>query len=71
VSELAKGFPALMTLMLMPLTYSITNGIGAGFVTYAFLQLVGGRAREVKPLLWVIAGVFVIYFAMPVLARVL
>ncbi|HLL53656.1 MAG TPA: NCS2 family permease [Myxococcaceae bacterium] len=71
VSELGKGFPALMTLILMPLTYSITNGIGAGFVTYAFLQLVGGRAREVKPLLWVIAGVFVIYFAMPVLARVL
>ena len=47
----------------MPFTYSITVGIGAGFVTYAFLKLVLGKAREVHPLLWIVAALFVLYFA--------
>jgi AGZA family xanthine/uracil permease-like MFS transporter len=57
------GIPAFLTLTLMPFTYSITNGIGAGFVTYCLIKLVNGRAREVKPLMWVLAAAFVIYFA--------
>ena len=47
----------------MPFTYSITNGIGAGFVSYALLTAASGRARDVHPLLWVVAGLFVVYFA--------
>ncbi len=47
----------------MPFTYSITNGIGAGFVSYALLKATQGRAREVHPLLWVVAALFVVYFA--------
>ncbi len=46
----------------MPFTYSITNGIGAGFVSYALLMLARGRAREVHPLLWVVAALFLVYF---------
>jgi AGZA family xanthine/uracil permease-like MFS transporter len=60
-----EGFPALMTLVTMPFTYSITNGIGAGFVTYAFIKLVRGKAREVHGMLWGTALAFVIYFALP------
>ena len=63
VTNLLDGFPALLTLIMMPLTYSITNGIGAGFVSYVFLRLVSGRAREVPPLLWIVSLAFVIYFA--------
>ena len=48
----------------MPFTYSITNGIGAGFVTYCFIKLVRGRGRAVHPLLYVAAGAFVLYFAL-------
>ncbi|PLS77885.1 MAG: NCS2 family permease [Chloroflexi bacterium] len=67
VSNLLDGFPALITLIMMPLTFSITNGIGAGFVCYAFLRLVSGRAREIHPLFWVVSGAFVIYFLIPLL----
>jgi adenine/guanine/hypoxanthine permease len=57
------AIPAFLTIVLMPFTYSITNGIGAGFVSYAVLMATQGRAREVSPLLWVIAALFVVYFA--------
>jgi AGZA family xanthine/uracil permease-like MFS transporter len=48
----------------MPFTYSITNGIGAGVVTYVLLRAATGRRREVHPLMWVIAVLFVVYFAL-------
>ena len=67
VTDLLDGFPALMTMIMMPLTFSITNGIGAGFITYVFLRLVTGRAREIHPLLWLIAVAFIIYFVTPLL----
>ena len=54
----------------MPFTYSITNGIGAGFVSYALLMATSGQARKVHPLLWVVAALFVVYFAIdPIQAR--
>jgi adenine/guanine/hypoxanthine permease len=58
-------FPALVTMVVMPFTYSITNGIAAGFVSFVFLKVVTGKAREVSPLLWVVSILFVIYFAIP------
>jgi adenine/guanine/hypoxanthine permease len=42
---------------------SISNGIGAGFITYVLIKAVKGKAREVHPLLWVVTALFVIYFA--------
>jgi AGZA family xanthine/uracil permease-like MFS transporter len=57
------AIPAFLTIVVMPFTYSITNGIGAGFVTYVVIQAVAGRARSVHPLLWVVAALFVVYFA--------
>ncbi len=61
-SDLTEGLPALLTIVVMPFTYSITNGVGAGFVSYAFLKLVTGRARDVHPLLWIVVVAFVLYF---------
>ena len=60
--DYAIAIPAFLTIVLMPFTYSITNGIGAGFISYALLKATQGKAREVSPLLWVIAGLFLIYF---------
>jgi adenine/guanine/hypoxanthine permease len=57
------AIPAFLTIVLMPFTYSITVGIGAGFVSYAFLKLVRGKVREVHPLMWLVAALFVLYFA--------
>ena len=50
----------LLTIVLMPMTYSITNGVGAGFVSYSVLTLLSGR--RVHPLMLVISAVFVWYF---------
>jgi len=60
--DYAIAIPAFLTIVLMPFTYSITNGIGAGFVSYAVLKLSQGRGREVSPLLYVVAVLFVVYF---------
>jgi AGZA family xanthine/uracil permease-like MFS transporter len=57
--ELRQGIPALFTLMLMPLTWSISNGIGAGVILYTLLQ-----PRQAGPLLWLVSAAFVLYFAL-------
>jgi len=66
--DLDEGFPALLTLAMMPFTYSITNGIGAGFVAYCFIKLVRGRGSEVRPMMYGTALAFIVYFAAPWLA---
>jgi AGZA family xanthine/uracil permease-like MFS transporter len=57
------AIPAFLTIVLMPFTYSITVGIGAGFIAYAFIKLVRGKASEVHLLLWIVAVLFIVYFA--------
>ena len=58
-----QGIPAFFTMALMPFTYSITAGIGAGFISYALIKLVLGKARDVHWLIYLVAGLFVVYFA--------
>jgi AGZA family xanthine/uracil permease-like MFS transporter len=62
-ASIEEGLPALLTLTVMPLTWSITNGIGAGIVLYVFLKAVNGKLRELHPVMWLAAAAFVIYFA--------
>ena len=62
--DLEIAIPAFLTIVLMPFTYSITVGIGAGFVAFALIKAVRGKAGQVHPLLWLVAGLFVVYFAM-------
>jgi AGZA family xanthine/uracil permease-like MFS transporter len=62
--DMSLVIPAFLTIALMPFTYSITNGIGAGVVSYVLLRAAVGRVREVHPLMWVIAAAFVVYFAL-------
>ena len=65
--DVEEGLPAFLTLALMPFTFSITIGIGAGFISYVVLKVARGKARALHPLMWVVAGAFVIYFASGVL----
>ncbi len=51
----------------MPLTFSITVGIGAGFVMYVLIKVIKGKMRDVHPLMWVVAVAFLIYFGQAVL----
>jgi adenine/guanine/hypoxanthine permease len=62
--DLSLVIPAFLTIALMPFTYSITNGIGAGVISYVVLRVAIGRVRDVHPLMWVVAAVFVVYFAL-------
>jgi len=55
--------PVFLTITVMPMTYSIANGIGAGFVSWVVVNALSGKARSIHPLLWVVAGGFVLYFA--------
>jgi AGZA family xanthine/uracil permease-like MFS transporter len=55
--------PAFLTIAVMPFTYSITDGIGAGFLAYVVLKAVLGKAREVHWLLWATSALFLLYFA--------
>jgi len=61
--DLDVAIPAFLTIVVMPFTYSITNGIGAGFVAYVFIKLTRGKTNSVQPMMWVAAGAFLVYFA--------
>ncbi|MEU9691994.1 NCS2 family permease [Amycolatopsis japonica] len=62
-SDFTVALPAFLTIVVMPFTYSIANGIGAGFVSYVVLRAVSGRAKGIHPLMWAIAAMFLAYFA--------
>ena len=70
ISEFSVALPVVLTVAVMPLSYSIANGIGVGFVSWVVLQSVSGKARAVSPLLWVVAAGFLLYFARDVIAPV-
>jgi AGZA family xanthine/uracil permease-like MFS transporter len=61
-TEFRIALPAFLTIVVMPFTYSIANGIGAGFISWVLLAAATGKARTVHPLLWVVAAAFVAYF---------
>ncbi|GAA2112053.1 NCS2 family permease [Microlunatus panaciterrae] len=67
--DIEEGLPAFLTMALMPFTFSITVGIGAGFVMFVVLKLVRGKAKQVHPLLYVVSILFVVYFVQGVLTR--
>ncbi|SFN75739.1 NCS2 family permease [Mycetocola miduiensis] len=62
-TEFSTSLPVFLTVTVMPLTYSIANGIGAGFIAWVILRSLSGKAREISPLLWIVAVGFLIYFA--------
>jgi adenine/guanine/hypoxanthine permease len=69
--DFATGFAVLLTLFVMPLTYSITNGVGAGFIAYSLLKLAGGKSKDVNMPMWAATIAFAIYFADPWLRQFL
>ncbi|HIW94975.1 MAG TPA: NCS2 family permease [Candidatus Corynebacterium gallistercoris] len=62
-SQFNIALPAFLTIVVMPFTYSIANGIGVGFIAYVVMAMVGGNAKKVHPLLYIVAAMFVVYFA--------
>jgi AGZA family xanthine/uracil permease-like MFS transporter len=62
VANVDDGIPALLTMILMPLTYDITVGIGAGFISWVLIKVVRGKMSEIHPLMWVVAILFLVFF---------
>jgi AGZA family xanthine/uracil permease-like MFS transporter len=69
--DFEEGFPALLGLMLMPLTFSITVGIGAAFVSYVVIKVVKGKMGAIHPLMWLVAAAFAVYFAQAAIQSIL
>ncbi|MBP1327483.1 AGZA family xanthine/uracil permease-like MFS transporter [Leucobacter exalbidus] len=63
LSDFRVLLPVFLTISVMPMTYSIANGIGAGFVSWALVHALSGRAKQVHWLLWIVSAGFVIFFA--------
>lgn len=60
--DFSAAFPAFIGIVIMPLTYSIANGIGAAFISWVIIRSLSGKAKEISPLLWIVSAGFVIYF---------
>ena len=65
--DLGIGLPAALVIMLMPFSYSITNGIGFGFIAYTLIRATQGRTKDIHPLMWIASGAFALYFLVPLL----
>ncbi|MET9921844.1 NCS2 family permease [Streptomyces sp. NPDC006435] len=63
-SDRSVAVPVFLTVALMPFTYSITAGVGAGVISFAAIRAAQGRFREVGAFMWVLTAVFVVYFAL-------
>jgi adenine/guanine/hypoxanthine permease len=68
--DFEEGFPALLTMVMMPFSYSITNGIGAGFVSYTFIKLIRGKGRQVHSMMYIVSVAFLLYFCLDWLKKV-
>jgi AGZA family xanthine/uracil permease-like MFS transporter len=61
-SDYGIAIPAFLTIILMPFTYNISVGIGAGFITHVVIRMLQGRRKEIHPLLLLVSGLFIIFF---------
>lgn len=64
-SDISEAFPAFMTILMMPLTYSIAEGISFGMISYALIKLLTGKGKEVSPLVYVLSLVFILRYLLP------
>ena len=62
-SDMTNALPSFCTVVFMPFTYSIANGVALGLITYCLMKLCTGKVKEIKPLTWIVALVFVIRYA--------
>jgi len=61
--DASEAIPAFLVLMTIPYTYSIADGIGMGFISYTIIKLLSGRGKDIHPLMYVLALIFIGYFA--------
>ncbi len=62
-NDFSVSLPVFLTIVVMPFTYSIANGIGVGFISWVLIRSLAGKGRGISPLLWIVAAGFMLYFA--------
>lgn len=70
-NRMEEAIPAFLTIVVMPFTYSIANGIGVGFIAYALMATFAGKAKKVHWIMWLVAALFVVYFAVEPISSLL
>lgn len=69
--KMEVAIPSFLTIVIMPFTYSIANGIGVGFIAYALMMAFAGKAKQVHWIIWLVAALFLVFFSMePLLSLV-
>ncbi|MEM7650398.1 MAG: NCS2 family permease, partial [Cyanobacteria bacterium P01_A01_bin.70] len=63
-SDPAESIPSFLTILLMPLTYSIAEGLAVGFIAYPLIKAFQGKAQEINWVVWMIAAIFVLRFVL-------
>lgn len=63
--DITEAFPAFMTILMMPLTYSIAEGISFGIISFAVIKLLTGKGKEVSPIIYILALIFIIRYLLP------
>lgn len=63
-SKFHIALPAFLTIVIMPFTYSIANGIGVGFIAFSVMAVAAGKAKDVHWIMWLVSALFVLFFGM-------
>ncbi|MBN1786972.1 MAG: NCS2 family permease [Sedimentisphaerales bacterium] len=69
LSEIEDAFPAFIIIIMIALSYSISTGLAFGFISFTMLKILAGKLREVKPVMWIITVLSILYFVLPVFAK--
>ena len=67
--QMENAFPAFIIIIMIALSYSISTGLAFGFISFAVLKVIAGKAGQIKPVMWLITGLSVLYFIIPLLAK--
>ncbi len=67
--QMENAFPAFIIIIMIALSYSISTGLAFGFISFAVLKIIAGKAGQIKPVMWLITGLSILYFIIPLLAK--
>src|SRR5690606_34340969 len=60
--DFSEALPAFTAMIMMPLAYSISEGISLAFIAYPLVKLIGGKGRTVHPIMWILAVLFILRY---------
>ena len=67
--QMENAFPAFIIIIMIALSYSISTGLAFGFISFTLLKIIAGKFEDIKPVMWLIAGLSVLYFVIPLITK--